>query len=77
MWGVILYFVGGEVLRGFALCLVVGILAGTFSSIAVGSPLVVSWQEYNQRDRRGGTVVSIEREAGKAKRSKVGAGAKA
>ena len=40
-----LFVFGGEVLRGFSFTLVVGVLIGTFSSIAIGSTLVVSWQE--------------------------------
>jgi preprotein translocase subunit SecF len=63
-----LFIFGGEVLRGFAFTLVVGILVGTYSSIAVGSTIVVSWEEYVNRDRRGSKVVPIEREQGRAKR---------
>jgi preprotein translocase subunit SecF len=76
---IILYFLGGEVLRGFALTLVIGIPVGTYSSIAIGSPLVVSWQEYATRHRqRGGTeAIAADRERAKAKRPRVGAKAKA
>jgi preprotein translocase SecF subunit len=35
---------GGEVLRGFGLALTVGIIIGTYSSIAVASPLMLWWQ---------------------------------
>jgi preprotein translocase subunit SecF len=72
-----LFLFGGEVLNGFAFTLVVGILIGTYSSIAVASPLVVSWQEYAQRDRRGGAAARAAREQGKAKREKVKVAAKA
>jgi preprotein translocase SecF subunit len=34
---------GGEVLRGFALALTIGILIGTYSSIAVASPMMLWW----------------------------------
>jgi preprotein translocase subunit SecF len=71
-----LFIFGGEVLRGFSFTLVVGILVGTYSSISVGGTMVVSWQEYMNRDRRGGKVVPIERETGRGKRSQVGASAK-
>jgi preprotein translocase subunit SecF len=64
-----LFVFGGEVLRGFAFALVVGIVVGTYSSIAIASPMVVSWNEYTRQDRRGGTVVPIEREQGKSKRA--------
>lgn len=38
---VVLFFAGGEVLRGFAFALIVGILIGTYSSIFVAAPIVV------------------------------------
>jgi preprotein translocase subunit SecF len=41
-----LYIFGGEVLRGFSFALVVGILIGTYSSIAVAAPMLVAWQEW-------------------------------
>ncbi|MBN2423605.1 MAG: protein translocase subunit SecF [Calditrichaceae bacterium] len=40
---IVLYFFGGEVLRSFALALIVGIVIGTYSSIFVASPIVVDW----------------------------------
>ena len=46
-----LFIFGGEVLNGFSFALVVGILIGTYSSIAVASPMLVAWQEW--RSRRG------------------------
>lgn len=45
---VVLYFVGGESTHHFSLALIIGIVAGTYSSIFVGSPLLVTvwkWQE--------------------------------
>ncbi|MGH9778404.1 MAG: protein translocase subunit SecF, partial [Candidatus Acidiferrales bacterium] len=38
-----LFFLGGEVLKGFAFTLVVGIVVGTYSSIFIASPIVVGW----------------------------------
>jgi preprotein translocase subunit SecF len=35
---------GGEVLRGFSLALLIGIIFGTYSSIAIASPIMVWWQ---------------------------------
>jgi len=37
----ILYFWGGEGIRGFAFCLVVGIIVGTYSSVYIASPVLV------------------------------------
>jgi preprotein translocase subunit SecF len=41
-----LYVFGGPVLRGFSFALVVGILIGTYSSIAVAAPMLVAWQQW-------------------------------
>ncbi len=41
-----LYIFGGEVLRGFSFALVVGILIGTYSSIAVAAPMLVAYQDW-------------------------------
>jgi len=40
----VLYFFGGEVLRSFALALIIGIVIGTYSSIFVASPIVLDWK---------------------------------
>lgn len=37
----VLFIFGGEVLRGFAFALIIGILIGTYSSIFVASPIVI------------------------------------
>jgi preprotein translocase subunit SecF len=39
-----LVFFGGEVLRGFSLALFVGSIAGTYSTIAIASPIALWWQ---------------------------------
>jgi len=39
-----LFFLGGEVLRTFALALIMGVLVGTYSSVFVASPIVVEWE---------------------------------
>jgi len=46
-----LYVFGGEVLHGFSFALVVGILIGTYSSIAVAAPMLVAYQDW--RTARG------------------------
>jgi preprotein translocase subunit SecF len=46
---------GGEVLRGFALALTIGIIIGTYSSIAVASPMMLWWEYVTGRNKsRGG-----------------------
>ncbi len=49
-----LYVFGGEVLRNFSLALVIGILIGTYSSIAVAAPMLVAYQDW--RAKRAGEV---------------------
>lgn len=49
-----LYIWGGEVLNGFSFALVIGILIGTYSSIAIASPMLVAYQDW--RTRRGKTA---------------------
>ena len=41
-----LYLFGGEVLHGFSFALVIGILIGTYSSIAVAAPMLVAYQDW-------------------------------
>jgi len=40
---VALFLLGGEVLRGFAFVLMIGIIVGTYSSIFIASPIVIFW----------------------------------
>ncbi len=49
-----LFFFGGEVLHPFSFALVVGILIGTYSSIAVAAPMLVAYQQW--RTEKGRTV---------------------
>jgi preprotein translocase subunit SecF len=48
-----LYIFGGQVLRGFSFALVIGILIGTYSSIAVAAPMLVAWQEWRAKKNQG------------------------
>ena len=45
---------GGEVLRPFSLALLVGIVFGTYSTIAISNPIMVWWQQRLEASRRGG-----------------------
>ena len=47
-----LLFLGGDVLRGFAFILAVGVVVGTYSSIFVASPFTLLWEELFGRDAR-------------------------
>jgi preprotein translocase subunit SecF len=56
-----LYVFGGEVLRGFSFALVIGILIGTYSSVAVAAPMLVAYQEWRaRRSGRGPMAVPSE-----------------
>lgn len=44
-----IFFFGGETLRYFALALIVGITAGTYSSIFLASPILVAWLRWRER----------------------------
>jgi preprotein translocase subunit SecF len=46
-----LYLFGGEVLHGFSFALVIGILIGTYSSIAVAAPMLVAYQEWRAKSK--------------------------
>jgi preprotein translocase subunit SecF len=58
-----LFLFGGEVLHGFSLALVIGILIGTYSSIAIAAPILVAYQDW--RISKGKRAVAMP--AGKAK----------
>ena len=60
---------GGEVLRGFSLALFVGSIAGTYSTIAIASPIAIWWQskigaakiKEVQIQQEGGKIASASR----------------
>ncbi|PIQ06447.1 MAG: protein translocase subunit SecF [Candidatus Nealsonbacteria bacterium CG18_big_fil_WC_8_21_14_2_50_37_10] len=46
-----IFFLGGETLKYFALTLILGITAGTYSSIFLAIPILVSWLKWRGRKR--------------------------
>ena len=46
-----IFFLGGETIKYFSLALITGIVIGTYSSIFITSPLMVSWYYRKYRDR--------------------------
>lgn len=60
---------GGDVLRSFSLALLVGIILGTYSTIAIASPIAIWWQDKlgaaktksNEGRREGETLASASR----------------
>jgi preprotein translocase subunit SecF len=57
-----LFLFGGEVLRGFSFALVIGILIGTYSSIAIAAPILVAYQDW--RTERGKRPIAMPNRAG-------------
>ncbi|HXA76050.1 MAG TPA: protein translocase subunit SecF [Candidatus Acidoferrales bacterium] len=43
----VLYLMGGEVLRAFSFAMVVGVVVGTYSSFGIAAPIVVLWNKYH------------------------------
>jgi preprotein translocase subunit SecF len=64
---------GGDVLRGFSLALLIGIVFGTYSSIAIASPIMVWWQQrldaarVNTPPSKSGTAAGATPRTSKAK----------
>lgn len=49
-----LLLLGGPLLRGFSVIMVVGVIVGTYSSIAVASPVYMALRAYAERGRKAG-----------------------
>jgi len=62
-----LYVFGGEVLNGFSFALVIGILIGTYSSIAIAAPILVAYQEWKQGRGKRPLAVAAESSRGREK----------
>ncbi len=65
-----LYVFGGEVLKGFSLALVIGILIGTYSSIAIAAPILVAYQDWRSGRGKPPAMVPVAREAGRREKMK-------
>lgn len=42
----VLYLMGGEVLRAFSFAMVIGVVVGTYSSFGIAAPIVVLWNKH-------------------------------
>jgi preprotein translocase subunit SecF len=51
----VLFLMGGQVLRAFSFALVVGIVVGTYSSFGIAAPLVVAWNRWRGHGAIPGT----------------------
>jgi preprotein translocase subunit SecF len=50
----VLFLMGGQVLRAFSFALVVGIVVGTYSSFGIAAPLVVFWHHWRDKNEAAG-----------------------
>jgi len=66
-----LFMFGGEVLHGFSFALVIGILIGTYSSIAIAAPILVAYQDW--RSGRGKRPISVAVDVSKRDKAKANA----
>ena len=57
-----LFAFGGEVLHGFSLALVIGIIIGTYSSIFIAAPMLVAYQQWRGKTASGAPVTSSNSE---------------
>ncbi len=48
-----LFVLGGGIIHDFAFALLIGIVVGTYSSIFVASPILLSWQERQRKKKNG------------------------
>jgi preprotein translocase subunit SecF len=62
-----LFLFGGEVLHGFSFALVIGILIGTYSSIAIAAPILVAYQDWKSGRNKPAVMVPATPGRGKAK----------
>ena len=64
-----LYLFGGEVLHGFSFALVIGILIGTYSSIAIAAPILVAYQDWRASQGKPVPVMARQKQAGEQARA--------
>ncbi len=67
----VLFLMGGEVLRAFSFAMVVGVVVGTYSSFGIAAPIVVVWNRYH-----GGQQQRVTVRAGSAAEKRVVAAAR-
>lgn len=63
----ILFIFGGEVTRGFAFAMLIGVITGTYSSIFVAAPVLVDFDKKNQLANEGDAVEVVAQKAAATK----------
>jgi preprotein translocase subunit SecF len=66
-----LYLFGGEVLHGFSFALVIGILIGTYSSIAIAAPILVAYQDWKSNRGKPPVATAVRDGARRGEKVKV------
>jgi preprotein translocase subunit SecF len=64
----VLYLMGGEVLRSFSFAMVVGVVVGTYSSFGIAAPIVVVWNKYHGQGVAAGAGSAAEKRLATAAR---------
>jgi preprotein translocase subunit SecF len=49
----ILFFFGGPVIHDFTTALIIGLISGTYSTVYIASPVVLLWDKYISKRKRG------------------------
>lgn len=49
---IVLYILGGSITEHFSLTLIIGIAVGTYSSVFIGSPLLVTLEKFNTKGKK-------------------------
>jgi preprotein translocase subunit SecF len=64
---------GGEVLRGFSLALLIGVIVGTYSTIGIASPIMLWFQQRTEKAARASAASNADERSGEreAKAGKV------
>ncbi len=65
-----LYLFGGEVLKGFSFALVIGILIGTYSSIAIAAPILVAYQDWRSSQGKPPVAMPVNKVANRQEKVK-------
>ena len=68
---------GGEVLRPFSLALFIGIIVGTYSTIAIASPIMVWWQQQLEKGRTRARAATAKQTGTQTGRGQTAAAARA
>ncbi|MGA7382898.1 MAG: protein translocase subunit SecF [Terriglobales bacterium] len=65
-----LFVFGGEVLHGFSFALVIGILIGTYSSIAIAAPILVAYQDWRSNRGKSPMEAALRKESTRGEKVK-------